>query len=224
VNKGGDAAKVAQPLPLPQGVPNSAVGGKAAMKSSSAYGMIQGSSNGAVHGNVFGPGGLGTGSSNGLGGMSGSGGLGSRGSGAGGGGYGIGLGGMGVVIEGKLGKKEVVSTSPGTPVVMGSLSKEVIQKVIKRHNNEIRYCYESELQRAPTLSGKVSVMFEIDANGAVVSSKLASSTLNNAAVEACILTKILRWKFPEPTGGGTVKITYPWTFANPAAPVEPQKK
>ena len=181
--------------------------------------------------NIFGPGGLGTGINNALGGLKGGagmgdaqgvGGLGSRGGGAGGGGTGLGLGGLGTKGVGRgaggggidLGGrgKEGTRIIPGKTTVVGGLSKDVIAKVIKRHENEIKYCYESELQKSPDLSGKVAVAWTIDGSGAVADANVSESTLSSSSVEACILTRIRRWKFPEPQGGGVVNVTFPWIF------------
>ena len=39
----------------------------------------------------------------------------------------------------------------GNADVRGSLSKEVIRRVIQRHINEVRFCYEQELNKEPNL-------------------------------------------------------------------------
>ncbi|MBM4379794.1 MAG: energy transducer TonB, partial [Deltaproteobacteria bacterium] len=158
----------------------------------------------------------------GMGDAGGVGGLGSRGSGAGGGGTGLGLGGLGTKGVGRgaggggidLGGrgKEGTRIIPGKTTVVGGLSKDVIAKVIKRHENEIKYCYEAELQKTPDLSGKVAVAWTIDGSGAVADASVSESTLNNGTAEQCILTRIRRWKFPEPEGGGVVSVTFPWVF------------
>ena len=98
------------------------------------------------------------------------------------------------------------------PAVRGSLDREIIRRVVRRHINEIRYCYEQELARAPMLAGRAAVQFTINASGAVVASVLASSTLANPRVEACAVQAVRRWAFPQPAGGGIVIATYPFTF------------
>jgi len=187
--------------------------------------------NGAAS-NVFGPGGLGTGINNALGGLQGGaglgdahgvGGLGSRGSGSGGGGTGLGLGGLGTKGGGRgsggngsidLGGrgKDTTRVIPGKTTVVGGLSKDVIAKVIKRHQNEIKFCFEQELQKNADLSGKVAVAFTIDPAGAVADASVAETSLNNSNAENCMLSRIRRWKFPEPQGGGVVSVTFPWIF------------
>ncbi|MBL8934790.1 MAG: TonB family protein [Archangium sp.] len=187
---------------------------------------------GGASSNVFGPGGLGTGINNALGGLQGGagvgdaqgvGGLGSRGAGAGGGGNGLGLGGLGTKGGGRgaggygsidLGGKGKGTTRiiPGKTTVVGGLDKDVIMKVIKRHQNEIKFCYEQELQANPALAGKVAVAWTIDPSGGVSEAAVSESSIGNANVESCILQRIRRWKFPEPDGGGIVNVTFPWIF------------
>jgi TonB family protein len=182
---------------------------------------------------VFGPGGLGTGINNALGGLKsgaglgdaqGVGGLGSRGKGTGGGGTALGIGGLGTQGNGRgtggnggidLGGKgkAITKVIPGKTTVIGGLDKDVIAKVIRRHQNEIKYCYESELNKNPSLAGKVAVAFTIDPTGAVAEANVTESTLNNSTAENCMLSRIRRWKFPEPKGGGVVAVTYPWLFS-----------
>jgi TonB family protein len=194
--------------------------------------LMAGMFGGGAASNVFGPGGLGTGINSALGGLQGGagvgdaqgvGGLGSRGSGSGGGGTGLGLGGLGTRGGGRgkggygsidLGGRGKDSTRviPGKTTVVGGLDKDVIMKVIKRHQNEIKFCYEQELQKNPALGGKVAVAWTIDPTGAVNEANVSESSIGSANVESCILQRIRRWKFPEPAGGGVVNVTFPWIF------------
>ncbi len=158
------------------------------------------------------------------------GGLGLRGTGSGGGGMGntIGVGGLGTRGRGggqygygtgvarirDRGERNV-NISVGTPIVMGSLSMEIIRQVIASHRDQIKYCYSQELNRNPNLAGKVAVKFTISPKGYVTQASVAQTTLNNAAVENCITQKIRTWKFPEPKGGGIVIVNYPFIL-NPS--------
>jgi hypothetical protein len=76
----------------------------------------------------------------------------------GGGGYGAKVG----ALKGrKAGSPEVV---PGTAEVRGSLDKELIRRIIRRHINEVKFCYERELTRYPDMEGRVMVNFTIGAD------------------------------------------------------------
>ena len=98
----------------------------------------------------------------------------------------------------------------GSATVRGSLSREVIRRVIQRHINEVRFCYEQQLNQNPELSGRVSVEFVISPSGAVQSSAIQQSTLGSSPVESCISSAVRRWAFPAPDGGGIVMVTYPF--------------
>ena len=165
---------------------------------------------GAAPGDAQGFGGLGLrGSGSGGGGIGdtiGIGGIGTKGRGGGTGGYGSGVGVLG-------GKKDVdIGITSGDPVVMGSLDKELIRKVIHSNRGQIRYCYESQLNRFPKLEGKVSVKFVISASGSVATSQVAGSTAGNAELETCVAGRVKTWMFPKPKGGGVVVVTYPFIF------------
>ncbi|MBI3183828.1 MAG: TonB family protein [Myxococcales bacterium] len=104
-------------------------------------------------------------------------------------------------------------TPPRGPTrVIGGLPREVISRVVRRHQSEIKFCYESELARLPDLAGKVAVRFVIDPAGEVSEAQVAESSLANANVEACMLESVRRWRFPEPEGGGVVEVSFRWVF------------
>ncbi len=98
-------------------------------------------------------------------------------------------------------------------VIEGGLDREVIARVVRRHQNEIRYCYERELQRDPNLHGRIAVQWIIDGTGTVARATIQDSTMGNSNVENCIIVRVRRWRFPEPRGGGVVQVTYPWIFS-----------
>ncbi len=180
---------------------------------------------------VLGPGGLGSGINNALGGlrpgagmgvMNGIGGLGSRGTGPGGEGHAVNIGGLGTHGRDRGGggpelgiggpDKDPVHIIQDKRNVGVALDKSVIAKVIRRHWNEIKYCYETQLNQDPHLAGKVAVAFTINGAGVVAEADVSESSLGNRKVEGCMLTDIKRWRFPEPRGGGQVFVTYPWVF------------
>jgi len=136
------------------------------------------------------------------------------GRGGGAAGYGGGGGGLG----GKAGRN--INISQGSPIVMGSLDKEIIRRIIRQNITQIRYCYERELTRSPGLYGKIMVKFIIAATGRVSNSSIAQTTMKNAAVESCIAGKVRGWRFPRPKGGGIVIVTYPFIFRQDGAPLQ----
>ena len=135
---------------------------------------------------------------------------GTLGKGGGGGdkaGYGRGVGGLNPRRAG--GGPGII---PGQASVRGSLDKEIIRRIIRRHINEVKYCYEAELTKQAGLAGRVSVQFTIAGTGQVIASVLQSSTMGNVRVESCVVQAIRRWEFPKPNGGGIVIVSYPFAF------------
>jgi TonB family protein len=197
---------------------------------SGLLGMLKGGDS-AVS-NVFGPGGLGTGINNAMGGLQGSamgdaggaGGLGTRGTGAGGGGNSLGIGGLGrgtgrggggrgnIDLGGRgKGRTRIV---PGRTVIKGSLSKEAIARVIRRNLARFKYCYEKQLNANPNLSGKVSVYFTIAPTGSVAQASIRESSVGDKKVDSCVAGVMKSLKFPKPKGGGIVVVTYPFVFSS----------
>ena len=96
--------------------------------------------------------------------------------------------------------------------VMGSVDKQIIRRVVRQRRNQIKYCYEKELQRDPGLRGKVVITFTFGASGKVLSARVRSSTLGSPVAEACIARAIRGWDFPRVPGGHDVEVSYPFVF------------
>jgi outer membrane biosynthesis protein TonB len=95
---------------------------------------------------------------------------------------------------------------------LGALDKSLIDRVVKSHLAQIRFCYEKELNKNPKLFGKIIVKFVIAKNGSVSSATTKASTMKNPIVEQCVNKRFLRMKFPSPKGGGIVIVSYPFVF------------
>ncbi len=183
-------------------------------------------------GSILSGAGLGTGIKNALGGLTNSSlsdlgglaGFGSRGFTQGGGGTGLSIGSIGTKSGGRGGmgdygrisingrSKEATRIIPGTTKVVGSCERVTIGNLISKRANEVRHCYEAELTKNPSLAGRVTASFTIGPTGGVESAEIAQSDVGSAKLEECIVGRIRRWKFPEPQGGGSCVINYPWVF------------
>jgi TonB family protein len=99
----------------------------------------------------------------------------------------------------------------------GTLDKEIVRRIIRQHLNEVKYCYELQLPRHPDLAGRITVQFSIAAEGKVTASLVQASSLNNAAVESCIVQATRRWEFPRRNAGLTI-VSYPFVLVPAGAP------
>ncbi len=152
------------------------------------------------------------------------GGLGLIGTGQGGGGYGAGrVHGLGRVDVGggegaaRLAERslkanvKVPQVRAGNAVVAGSLDKQLVQRVIRRHHRQIRYCYERALNKNPKLAGRLVLELVIDALGKVTKATVSEDQLKDPAVAECVTRQAARWRFPK--GAGVMKLRYPFVFS-----------
>ena len=95
---------------------------------------------------------------------------------------------------------------------LGARDKSLINAVIQRTMNQIRYCYQRELTKQPDLAGEITVKFVVSATGSVSKAEIKSSTMGSPAVESCLVERFLHFRFPEPKGDGIVIVSYPLIF------------
>ncbi|MBM4397372.1 MAG: TonB family protein, partial [Deltaproteobacteria bacterium] len=100
----------------------------------------------------------------------------------------------------------------GTYSVSGELDKDTVRRYIQTKMDQIKWCYQQEVQKNQDLAGQIVLQWTIAPTGKVVGARVASSSMNNQSVEQCISTRIGTWVFPSPKGGGAVKVTYPFIF------------
>lgn len=173
--------------------------------SNAAQGLLGTTGKSAISGGVAGSRGLGFGGGDSAGGV---GGIGTKGGGGGGpGGYGANAG-----LGGRKKQNANIDVSTGDALVLGNIDKAQIEKVIRDNLTQIRYCYSRELNKNPSLAGKIVVRFTISADGSVPTSSVKDSTMGNSIVEDCISKRVMSLRFPEPRGGGSAIVTYPFIF------------
>lgn len=97
--------------------------------------------------------------------------------------------------------------------VVGSLSRQVIGRVIGTRSARIRALYERRLRTQAELSGRLVVRLVIAADGRVQAATVASSTLGSPELEQQILAVLRTLTFPAVEGGGTLVVNYPFVFA-----------
>ncbi|MBK7859207.1 MAG: TonB family protein [Archangiaceae bacterium] len=109
-------------------------------------------------------------------------------------------------------QKPPPETVGSSEVTVVGMDKEIIRQVIHRNRSQVRYCYELQLTRNPTLQGKTSVRFVITGTGTVSASHVVESTVRSRDLEDCVAGRVRTWHFPAPPGGGSVTVTYPFVF------------
>jgi TonB family protein len=94
----------------------------------------------------------------------------------------------------------------------GEFDAALVQRQIKQRLKSITRCYESELRKNPSLSGKVTVTFTIQERGNVTDAKASENTTGSPAVADCVTRAISRFRFNPGPDGGSVTFRYPFVF------------
>jgi len=104
--------------------------------------------------------------------------------------------------------------SIGMPDVEGDLDKAIIRRYIKRNELRLQFCYDEQRKANPGLAGTVQASFLITPAGTVGTH---GATGVDQTLAACVDRAIAVIEFPKPKGGGSVQVTYPFTF-RPSTP------
>jgi outer membrane biosynthesis protein TonB len=95
--------------------------------------------------------------------------------------------------------------------VRGRLPPEQIKSVVLANLSVFRECYDRARRTNAGLQGKVTVKFEIDADGVVRRSADARSDLPDIVLVQCVVDAYRTLRFPEPSGG-VVTVYFPLIF------------
>ncbi|MHB8878626.1 MAG: AgmX/PglI C-terminal domain-containing protein [Myxococcaceae bacterium] len=110
--------------------------------------------------------------------------------------------------------KPIAPAASATPEPTGSVDKEAVRSAVKAVTPLVRQCFEDAAKRYPG-PHKVKLSFTIQGQGLtgyLKDGEVAESTIHDPFLEGCFLEAMADAKFPPPHGGGTVKITYPFSF------------
>ena len=93
----------------------------------------------------------------------------------------------------------------------GDPSPAVIQSILRTKHDAFRQCYNSTLARDPKMEGRVTVRFEINADGKVTRARVAENSLPDCDAVHCVRDHFLQILFPKPQGG-ILTVAYPIRF------------
>ena len=103
--------------------------------------------------------------------------------------------------------KAMIGGTPilSNPIVLGGISKDHVNDVIKKNNNTIQGCHAKDKKT----KGKVLIKFNIQADGAVSKAKIESTSLRDKTTEDCLSNTIKGLKFDPLIKGRIAIIRYP---------------
>jgi hypothetical protein len=131
----------------------------------------------------------------------------SLGSSADGGGAGAGTGG--------LGARALVSIRTVKTVVVGRLSPEIVQRIVRHHDGRFQACYLNGLNRNPAIAGTIAVDLVIGTDGATKAASLQSTMFPDVLVAQCVRRVFYSLQYPRPESG-EVTVVYALRFTPPA--------
>lgn len=97
-------------------------------------------------------------------------------------------------------KVRINMKTPEKIVGAGKLDASSVSDVIRRRQSAIQKCYEREIKKNPSASGKVIIGFTIGTAGRVTNAKAVTDSVGGG-VGQCVATTIQGFRFPKPAGG-----------------------
>lgn len=133
-------------------------------------------------------------------------GVGSKGRGGGEAGYG-GNGGLG-----DKGTLAIVNIEGNTDDFVSTIDREAIKRIVQSNRNAIKSCYDKELTKNPTLSGKIVLQWQITQGGRMINAKVKSNDMKSNSLGPCIINRLSVLKFPDPGPSEIAEVAFPFVF------------
>lgn len=95
-------------------------------------------------------------------------------------------------------------------VLTNGLDRDEVSSVLRAHRNEAHHCYQKGLMQDAKLAGTVRLSFVVNKTGHPQNCSVEQN-LTVAEVGSCLCTRLMTWKFPEPTNG-VAKVSATWSF------------
>ncbi len=90
-------------------------------------------------------------------------------------------------------------------------STRTISRVVAVHTGAIRYAYNRELRKKPSLRGKIVLTFTISPEGDVTECRIEETAMNWPPLENSLVKMVRTWRFPK-IPEGDVTVSYPLVF------------
>ncbi len=104
-------------------------------------------------------------------------------------------------------KKPVVATTD-------NLRHEAeVYRIVRSYSGGLKYLYNNELRRDPSLKGTITITITITAEGKVKDALVKDSTLKSPSLEAAMVKRIYMWRFREVEEAPDFTINYTFDFS-----------
>jgi Ca-activated chloride channel family protein len=98
----------------------------------------------------------------------------------------------------------------GNVTVTSGVSDQSVEKLLKKHLHEFNRCYKNALKKQALIKGKVVFKITIDRTGRVLNVNLVKDDAKDEAFEPCMLKKLKELQFPALKQGknGVIVVTF----------------
>lgn len=117
----------------------------------------------------------------------------------------------GQTVESDSGDGQPSADQAVSAVEPETLSNEYIDEMIVHRQSQLQKCWLTRLKEKPDLKGQMVVQFEITRRGKVHELKVADSTMDDEALNKCVLTVLERITFRS-FKGPEISLSYPINF------------
>jgi Ca-activated chloride channel homolog len=97
-------------------------------------------------------------------------------------------------------------------VVTGSLSKADAERILAQYLKDMQQCYQTALLKNPALQWAAMLKIVIDASGKITDVTLTSDTLTDEDMKACIIALVRQWHFTAFADGKAASAEYALIF------------
>jgi len=96
--------------------------------------------------------------------------------------------------------------------VSGGLSKADAERILSQYLKDIQQCYQTALLKNPALQGEAKLKIVIDASGKIADVTLTSDALTDEDMKACIIAIVRQWQFTALADGKAASVEYSLVF------------
>jgi Ca-activated chloride channel family protein len=104
-------------------------------------------------------------------------------------------------------EKIILATVSIEKIEARGIDEKSVRTVMESKLSGIETCYNRAVNIKPGISGKIELKIEIDESGKVIKVTVVSSKLNDKDLEKCITEKIKKWRFNTGGTKATAKVT-----------------
>jgi len=116
-----------------------------------------------------------------------------------------------------------VSGEKQKPEYKSPYEQNQVRNTIVKNNASIQECYLNHLNiKDAVTSGKVQVDWQISPQGETLNPQIVTSTMDDKAMDQCILDKVKTFQFPAPPSDKAIYTTFTYVFRKQGESVAPQ--